>query len=389
MVSQLLTPPCTPINLDEVQCPTQLAEFASSMVYLMWHARKATNNHIQQQPIGNELAYLMWQARKPSKIQNYTPFGDQSFLHTASPAFKKFCYQVLTATQLQESAVYLSLKYIAILLQSNPSIEGAEGSEYRLFTVALMLANKFLDDNTFTNKTWSDVSGMKIHDLNIMEIEFLEALDYNLFVREHEYGIWKQLLEQCRDTANKAFCETPQQRQRLVLMTLKTLGLYTDHQHPIHHNYAEHNTVRNDKSHYMQQFTVTDMNTSRNHGIDGNYGNSNYNYYPNQQPVSFKYYQEDGWNMQVRRLELENSYRRYQQYLQQSMKVNNVQIPNIMQPSPVGYGYNTCGYLNEYPITNLSQSAWDPLAYSLNRCQDIAYGNQNYNRQSISWRNFT
>ena len=47
--------------------------------------------------------------------------------------------KVLTATQLQESAVYLSLKYIAILLQSNPSIEGAEGSEYRLFIVALML----------------------------------------------------------------------------------------------------------------------------------------------------------------------------------------------------------------------------------------------------------
>lgn len=47
--------------------------------------------------------------------------------------------QVLTATQLQESVVYLSLKYIAILLQSNPTIEGAEGSEYRLFIVALML----------------------------------------------------------------------------------------------------------------------------------------------------------------------------------------------------------------------------------------------------------
>lgn len=49
---------------------------------------------------------------------------------------------MLTATQLQESAVYLSLKYIAILLQSNPTIEGAEGSEYRLFIVALMLGKK-------------------------------------------------------------------------------------------------------------------------------------------------------------------------------------------------------------------------------------------------------
>jgi hypothetical protein len=51
--------------------------------------------------------------------------------------------KVLTATQLQESAIYLSLKYIAILLQSNPTIEGAEGSEYRLFIVALMLGRSF------------------------------------------------------------------------------------------------------------------------------------------------------------------------------------------------------------------------------------------------------
>lgn len=50
--------------------------------------------------------------------------------------------QVLTATQLSESVVVLSLKYIAMLLQNNPNIQGAEGSEYRLFTVALMLGKK-------------------------------------------------------------------------------------------------------------------------------------------------------------------------------------------------------------------------------------------------------
>lgn len=65
---------------------------------------------------------------------------------------------MLTATQLQESAVYLSLKYIAILLQSNPTIEGAEGSEYRLFIVAMMLGKIFenlyiyiCNDNKLTN----------------------------------------------------------------------------------------------------------------------------------------------------------------------------------------------------------------------------------------------
>lgn len=47
--------------------------------------------------------------------------------------------QIMTATRLSQHAVVLALKYICDLLRSHPSIEGAEGSEYRLFTVALIL----------------------------------------------------------------------------------------------------------------------------------------------------------------------------------------------------------------------------------------------------------
>lgn len=86
----------------------------------------------------------------------------------------------------------------------------------------LCLANKFLDDNTFTNKTWSDVSGMNVYDLNVMEAEFLEALDYNLFVHQHEFNIWKQLLEECRNRM-MYYHSNPQQ---VIISTLQTLGLY-------------------------------------------------------------------------------------------------------------------------------------------------------------------
>lgn len=319
----LFTPPTTPVSHHEGFNTSELSEFACNMVYLMWHARKPTNSLVSDKSwspslmnTNNELAHLMWQSRKPmNKQQHYSPlYGSDSYQvnytsTTASPAFKKFCFQVLTATQLQESAVYLSLKYIAILLQSNPTIEGAEGSEYRLFIVALMLANKFLDDNTFTNKTWSEVSGMKVHDLNIMESEFLEALDYNLFVREHEYGIWKQLLEECRDRSKLSYYDHPQQRQQLILMTLETLGL-----------------------------------SNNNHK----------------------------WNMyDATRLQLENSQKRYQYFLHQKL------------PTPMNNYYN-------YPITNLSQSSWDPLAYSLNRCQDYSYysNSTTFDPTPISWRNY-
>lgn len=45
-----------------------------------------------------------------------------------------------------------------------------------------MLANKTLDDHTYTNKTWSDVTGLSLPALNEGEIEFLQGLEFNLFV---------------------------------------------------------------------------------------------------------------------------------------------------------------------------------------------------------------
>lgn len=187
-----ISPPPTP---TATATPIDLADFSATIVYLMWHSRKSCTN-------GNRVN------------------------GNASPAFKRFCLQVLSSTQLTESAVYLGLKYICHLLESNPSIEGAEGSEYRLFIVALMLANKFLDDNTFTNKTWSEVSGMKVQDLNIMESEFLEALEYTLFVRDDDYKKWKSILDYCRDKMSTTWSQNLNQRHDFIISTLQCLGLY-------------------------------------------------------------------------------------------------------------------------------------------------------------------
>jgi len=73
---------------------------------------------------------------------------------------------------------------------NNPTIKGQNGSEYRTFTVALMLANKFLDDNTYTNKTWSEVTKIPVSEINTMEMEFLSSLDYELYVSEQQYFEW-------------------------------------------------------------------------------------------------------------------------------------------------------------------------------------------------------
>ena len=39
-----------------------------------------------------------------------------------------------------------------------------------------------LDDNTYTNKTWAEVSGITVKEIHVMEVEFLSNMRYSLLV---------------------------------------------------------------------------------------------------------------------------------------------------------------------------------------------------------------
>lgn len=47
-----------------------------------------------------------------------------------------------------------------------------------------------LDDATYLNKTWADVSGISIQEIHLMEVEFLSNIRYNLFVSLKEWNEW-------------------------------------------------------------------------------------------------------------------------------------------------------------------------------------------------------
>ncbi|PSR93881.1 hypothetical protein PHLCEN_2v4599 [Hermanssonia centrifuga] len=79
-----------------------------------------------------------------------------------SPDFVRFMQKVLETTQVSQSVIVLSShwQYIYRLKERNRSTNGnLAGSEFRVAVAAPMMANEFVDDNTYTNKTWSEVSG--------------------------------------------------------------------------------------------------------------------------------------------------------------------------------------------------------------------------------------
>jgi len=108
--------------------------------------------------------------------------------------FKKWVATILTTTQVAQNVILLALLFVYRLKLTNPTVKGKPGSEYRLLTVALMLGNKFLDDNTYTNKTWAEVSGISVQEVHIMEVEFLSNMRYSLFTSKKKWEEWHTIL---------------------------------------------------------------------------------------------------------------------------------------------------------------------------------------------------
>lgn len=114
-------------------------------------------------------------------------------------AFNQFVYSVLHSTQVSFSVTILALmytyKYKKIQALGIRKPYHAEVSEAQGFVTGLMLANKYLDDNTYTNTTWAQFLGMPVKDVNEYELEWLDALEFNLCIRTDEFETWRAMLD--------------------------------------------------------------------------------------------------------------------------------------------------------------------------------------------------
>ncbi|KAG9234906.1 putative meiotically up-regulated gene 80 protein [Amylocarpus encephaloides] len=78
-----------------------------------------------------------------------------------STAFRKFVSGLLSSTRLPSTTILLGLNYLARRLNtlSNGNatpFKANDGQVWRMLTIGLLLGSKFLDDNTFQNRSWSE-----------------------------------------------------------------------------------------------------------------------------------------------------------------------------------------------------------------------------------------
>lgn len=106
--------------------------------------------------------------------------------------YNKFVTQLLTATRLPSATVILSLVYLSRrwVLGNLPSTTTDNNVIYRMLVVSLLLANKFHDDNTFTNKSWYEATGIAVSELTRIEMDWLREIKWDLHLNDQDQKGW-------------------------------------------------------------------------------------------------------------------------------------------------------------------------------------------------------
>lgn len=122
-------------------------------------------------------------------------------------------HSILLSTLLQPSAVFLAIWYIVRLpIYFGPTALGPDhvkehrfrhellgsfhdeevdaSAPFRIIVLGCMFANKWLDDHTFSNKTWQAITNIPIQSINRLESLALAIFDFNMCVPATEWSQW-------------------------------------------------------------------------------------------------------------------------------------------------------------------------------------------------------
>ena len=108
-------------------------------------------------------------------------------------SIEEYLIRIQTYANIEMSTLILSLILIDRLCQiSNLTL--TYHNIHRIIFSAILVSIKYNEDNYFDNKYYSDIAGVKVKDLNLLEYKFVSLLNFNLFIRDEIYDKYKQYL---------------------------------------------------------------------------------------------------------------------------------------------------------------------------------------------------
>jgi hypothetical protein len=117
------------------------------------------------------------------------------FTNTSLPeiSIEDYLTRIIELTQIEESTLILSLIYIDRLC-SNTNMEITELDIHKIALTAIVLSIKYNEDLIYSQEEYANVGGVDTKELTALEAEFLNGLEFKLFINTTEFKMYRDLL---------------------------------------------------------------------------------------------------------------------------------------------------------------------------------------------------
>lgn len=129
---------------------------------------------------------------------------DMSFSsnHIPKVSIKNYLQRIMNYTEVEESTLIIALIYIDRLNQLSKVIL-TPYNIHRLIFIAIFIAIKYNEDLTFNCDFYSQVSGISIKELQLIEIEFIYLIKFKLYIDKEQYDSYKSFIDEADSDEEK------------------------------------------------------------------------------------------------------------------------------------------------------------------------------------------
>ena len=109
-------------------------------------------------------------------------------------SIKDYLIRIQTYSGIEKSTLILSLILIDHICKKSDLIL-TYFNIHRVLFGSILISIKFNEDTYYDNKFYSEIAGVKLKELKLLEYTFLALNDFNIFVNSNEFEKYQQYLE--------------------------------------------------------------------------------------------------------------------------------------------------------------------------------------------------
>ncbi len=104
---------------------------------------------------------------------------------------KEYINRIIIYTEIEKNTLISSLIYIDKIDKKKPI---TEFNVHRIFFTAILISIKYNEDDILKNDYYSKIAGVSLNEINKMEFDFINLLNFNLYIDPCIFEEYKNLI---------------------------------------------------------------------------------------------------------------------------------------------------------------------------------------------------